>query len=137
GHRRLRGRGARGTRPAPAPCPHRPPPCAAAGRPRGQAPALMARWQSVAPDCGCPCNRSQRNQRMNNTGIACLGGMLLLALQATTGVQANDRCLVGTWEPQGNAMADWMKRQNLPMAMSFRQETASLSFRADGSYSAD
>lgn len=50
---------------------------------------------------------------------------------------AQDRCLVGSWQPQGNAMVDWMQRRHPGMPMQFRQQSARLVFRADGSYSAD
>lgn len=50
---------------------------------------------------------------------------------------AQDRCLVGSWQPQGNAMLEWMQRRHPGMPMQFRQEGARLVFRADGSYRAD
>lgn len=50
---------------------------------------------------------------------------------------ASPHCLVGAWQPQGNAMANWISRKNPGMAMQFQQEAASLVFEADGRYRAD
>ena len=61
----------------------------------------------------------------------------LVACQAMASAQANDSCLIGRWEPQGNAMADWVKKQNPQMAMHFKQQQALLRFNANGSYSAE
>ena len=63
--------------------------------------------------------------------------VLLPLLLASAAAPANDACLVGGWEPQGNAFAEWMQRRNPGLQMQVQQDSARFEFRADGTYSAD
>lgn len=63
--------------------------------------------------------------------------VLLPLLLAAASASAGDTCLVGSWQPQGNAFAEWMQRRNPGLRIQFQQESARYEFRADGTYVAD
>ena len=60
--------------------------------------------------------------------------VLLPLLLAAASASAGDTCLVGSWQPQGNAFAEWMQRRNPGLRIQFQQESARYEFRADGTY---
>lgn len=60
--------------------------------------------------------------------------ILLAVLAGSTTARASDSCLVGHWEPQGNAMAEWLGKQHPQMAVHAPPAQARLSLNADGSY---
>lgn len=49
---------------------------------------------------------------------------------------AEDACLVGKWQPQGNAAAEWMRRNAPGTEVSVNNQSGAVEFRADGSYAA-
>lgn len=62
---------------------------------------------------------------------------LLPLLSLAGGAQgATDACVVGTWEPVGNAATDWMQRNAPGMQVAIAQQQGTLEFRPDGSYAA-
>jgi len=46
-------------------------------------------------------------------------------------------CLVGTWEPIGNAAAEWMQKNAPGARLAIDRQQAAISFRADGTYATD
>lgn len=65
-----------------------------------------------------------------------LAALLVLATAAAPAA-ADDACLVGTWEPEGNAMLDWLRQRTPGMQFDHVQEAAVLQLHADGRYAAD
>lgn len=61
----------------------------------------------------------------------------LLLVLAAPAAFAQDHCLVGAWQPEGNAIAEWMQRRHPGMPMQIRHDSARLVFHADGRYDAD
>jgi hypothetical protein len=57
----------------------------------------------------------------------------LLALAAALPAAAADPCLVGRWEPVGNAAGEWMQR-NAPGLQVQAAQQGTLEFLADGTY---
>lgn len=49
-------------------------------------------------------------------------------------VLAADACVVGKWQPLGNAAADWMRRNAPGINVAVANQQGTLEFRADGNY---
>ena len=49
-------------------------------------------------------------------------------------VLAADACVVGKWQPLGNAAAEWMRRNAPGINVAVANQQGTLEFRADGSY---
>lgn len=69
--------------------------------------------------------------------VLAAGLVPLLSLAAIAPASAaSDACIVGTWQPIGNAAAEWMQRNAPGIRVAVEQQQGALEFRADGSYAA-
>ena len=70
---------------------------------------------------------------MKSRSLAALAAILALSTVASP-IRAADACLVGKWQPVGNAAAEWMRRNAPGIDVAAANRQGMLELRADGSY---